>query len=134
MTILGVKDEIALIDAVLKVYASLWGERVIGYLATQSESRPSFPMPVMVQVMIDTVKSGVAFSVDITKGDWSNVLINAGYGLPESIVQGSQNGDRYVVNKFTNNIVNMTEVGPGRSRWRKDCGQRRCSAMNRSWP
>ncbi len=52
-------------------------------------------------VRADLGSSGVMFSLDTETGFRDVVLINAAYGLSETVVQGSVNPDEYVVFKPT---------------------------------
>ncbi len=52
-------------------------------------------------VRSDLSSSGVMFTIDTESGFKDAILINAAYGLGESIVQGSVNPDEYYVFKPT---------------------------------
>jgi len=60
---------------------------------------------VIVQRMIDSDKSGVAFSVHPVTGDSRQMIIEAAYGLGEAIVSGQITPDNYVVEKQSRNII-----------------------------
>ncbi len=94
-TFLNIKGEDELIEAVKKCWASLFEPRAIFYRAKQGFSKAS--IAVIVQTMIDSEKSGVMFTVDPTTGE-KVVLIEAVWGLGESIVGGEVSPDSYKIN------------------------------------
>ncbi|KKP64257.1 MAG: PEP-utilizing enzyme, mobile domain protein [Candidatus Moranbacteria bacterium GW2011_GWF2_34_56] len=54
---------------------------------------------VVIQKMIQSEKSGIAFSVHPVTEDYNQLIIEAGFGLGEAIVSGSITPDSYVVDK-----------------------------------
>jgi pyruvate,water dikinase len=60
---------------------------------------------VVVQEMIQSEVSGVAFSAHPVTSDHSKVVIEAGFGLGEAIVSGQVTPDTYIVNKATKQIA-----------------------------
>ena len=61
---------------------------------------------VVIQKMIQSEISGVAFSANPTNNNAKEIIIEAGLGLGEAIVSGTITPDTYIVNKETNMIVN----------------------------
>jgi pyruvate,water dikinase len=55
--------------------------------------------------MVDSSKSGVAFSVDPVTQDKNHIIIESGFGLGEAIVSGSINPDNYVIDKNSWKII-----------------------------
>ena len=55
--------------------------------------------------MIESEKSGVAFSVHPVTQDKNQIIIEAGYGLGEAIVSGQITPDGYVVEKEPRQII-----------------------------
>ena len=49
--------------------------------------------------MVNSEKSGIAFSVHPVTEDHNQIIIEAGFGLGEAIVSGSVTPDAYVVTK-----------------------------------
>ena len=97
-TFTNVQGESELIDKVLACWMSLWGERVISYrnsLAVRGEPA----IAVVVQVMVDSDRSGVMFTADPTSDDRSLAVIEAAFGLGEVVVSGQVEPDTYVVSK-----------------------------------
>lgn len=97
-TYLNVVGEQALADNVREVWASLYSSRVIFYRKRlQLPGEPE--IAVIVQKMVNAEKSGVAFSIDPSTGDPSNMVIEAAFGLGEVVVGGQVEPDHYVVGK-----------------------------------
>ena len=93
---LNVKGEKELIESIKKCWASLFEPRAIFYRAKHGFSKAS--IAVVVQKMINAEKSGTMFTVDPTKNE-NIVLIEAIWGLGESIVAGEVSPDSYKVSK-----------------------------------
>ncbi len=102
-TFLNVRGEAALLDAVRRCFASLFTDRAIVYRADHSFSHGEVALSVGVQRMVrsDLGAAGVMFSLDPESGFRDVVVINAAYGLGESVVQGTVNPDEYTVFKPT---------------------------------
>jgi pyruvate,water dikinase len=94
-------------DSVLTYYkkciASLFTDRAIAYRKEQGFDQMEIALSVCVQKMVrsDLACSGVAFSLDPESGFSDVVVINAAYGLGESIVQGAITPDEYIIHKTT---------------------------------
>ena len=97
-TFTNVEGDDTLIERVVGCWASLFGERVISYRATQRVTdEPA--IAVVVQRMVDSERSGVMFSADPATGDRSLVVIEAAFGLGEVVVGGHVEPDTYIVAK-----------------------------------
>lgn len=96
----GIED---VLDACKKCLASLFTDRAIYYRQIHGFDHFSIALSVGVQKMVrsDLASSGVLFSIDTETGFKDVVLMNASYGLGETVVQGSVNPDEYVVFKPT---------------------------------
>lgn len=93
---LNVKGFDELVESIKKCWASLFEPRAIFYRARHGFTKSS--IAVIVQKMIEAEKSGVMFTVDPTTGE-NVVVIEATWGLGESIVGGEVSPDSYKVNK-----------------------------------
>ena len=105
-TYLNVKGSESLIEHVKKCWASLFTARAIFYREKNNFDHFKVLIAVPVQKMVDASKAGVAFSVDPISENPDNIVIEAGYGLGETVVAGKVNPDHYIVNKNTWEIVN----------------------------
>lgn len=93
---LNVKGSDELVESIKKCWASLFEPRAIFYRAKHGFVKSS--ISVIVQKMIEAEKSGVMFTVDPTTSE-DVFLIEATWGLGESIVGGEVSPDSYKVNK-----------------------------------
>jgi pyruvate,water dikinase len=102
-TFLNIHGEAMLLDAVRRCYASLFTDRAIVYRAHHGFDHGQVALSVGVQKMVrsDLACAGVMFSIDTETGFANAVLINAAYGLGESVVQGTVNPDEFYVFKPT---------------------------------
>ncbi len=100
-TLLNIRGSDALLRAVRRVLASLYSDRAIAYRAHQGVPHEGAVISVGVQRMVrtDLGASGVMFTLDTESGFRDVILINAAYGLGETVVQGAINPDEYVVHK-----------------------------------
>jgi len=100
-TFLNIRGHDALLEACRKCYASLFTNRAIAYRERQGFDHLQIALSVGVQQMVrsDKAGSGVMFSLDTETGYPDVVLINAAWGLGETVVQGSVDPDEYHVFK-----------------------------------
>ena len=94
----NVKGNANLIEAVKKVFASLYTARAVYYRKKKGFGKVDISIAVIVQKMVDSDKSGVIFSKNPV--DYSDdIIIEAVCGLGDGIVSGSIKPDRYVVDR-----------------------------------
>jgi pyruvate,water dikinase len=100
-TYLNIQGEFALIDAIRRCCASLFTNRAIAYRVEKGFDHLKVALSVAVQKMVrsDLASAGVMFTIDTESGFQNAVLINAAYGLGESVVQGKVNPDQHYVFK-----------------------------------
>ena len=100
-TYLNVRGRSALLDACRRSFASLFTDRAISYRADKGFDEVPIALSIGVQRMVrsDLGSSGVMFTLDTETGFRDVVLINAAYGLGETVVQGSVTPDEYCVFK-----------------------------------
>ncbi|HEX6995508.1 MAG TPA: phosphoenolpyruvate synthase [Gammaproteobacteria bacterium] len=98
---LNVRGEEALLQACKRCYASLFTDRAIVYRINNGFDHMTVALSVGVQEMVrsDKAGAGVMFSIDTESGFPRAVLINAAWGLGESVVQGIVEPDEYYVFK-----------------------------------
>lgn len=102
-TYLNVRGIDEVLSATKKCVASLFTNRAISYREDKHFDHFSIALSVGVQKMVrsDLAASGVMFSIDTETGFDQIVLINAAWGLGESVVQGAVNPDQFIVFKPT---------------------------------
>jgi len=100
-TFLNVSGTENILHAIRRVYASLFTSRAIAYREHHGFGTEYFALSAGIQPMIrsDRGTSGVMFTLDTESGFDKVILINAAYGLGESIVQGQVNPDEFHVYK-----------------------------------
>ena len=102
-TYLNVRGPSALLEACRRSFASLFTDRAISYRADKGFDEVPIALSIGVQRMVrsDLGSSGVMFTLDTETGFRDVVLINASFGLGETVVQGSVTPDEYCVFKPT---------------------------------
>jgi pyruvate,water dikinase len=100
-TLLNIRGLDAVVEGVHAVYASLFTDRAISYRTHHGFDHRQVALSVGVQEMVraDLSSSGVMFTLDTDSGFRDVVFITAGYGLGETLVQGSVNPDEFYVYK-----------------------------------
>lgn len=90
-----------LVDAVRDCWASLFEPQAIAYRHRRGIEHLEVNIAVVVQKMVQSHRSGVAFTVHPVTGDRGSIVIEAVLGLGEAAVSGVVTPDLYVVNKTT---------------------------------
>jgi phosphoenolpyruvate synthase/pyruvate phosphate dikinase len=106
-TVLGVTVN-QLEPAIKTCFASALDERVVAY-KQQGGFDPLDPkIAVVIQKQIASAVSGVAFSLNPVNNAYDQCVINANFGLGETVVDGTITPDQAVVDKVTNTIMEKT--------------------------
>jgi pyruvate,water dikinase len=102
-TFLNVHGHGALLDACRRCFASLFTDRAISYRAERGYDQRAVALSIGVQRMVrsDLGAAGVLFTIDTETGFPDVVLIDASWGLGESVVKGVVTPDEYYVFKPT---------------------------------
>lgn len=98
-TLLNVRGEAALRDAVRRCWASLWTARAIGYRRQMNVPGDDVAMAVVVQQMVPAEMAGVLFTANPTTGDRSEMVIEATPGLGEALVSGEVTPETYLIDR-----------------------------------
>lgn len=98
-------DKKNLIERVRRCWSSLFTPRAIFYRHEKGLIDHYVSVAVVVQKMVQSEISGIAFTVHPVTEDYNQMIIEAGYGLGEAIVSGQITPDSYVVNKKCKKIV-----------------------------
>jgi pyruvate,water dikinase len=96
---LNIKGEAALLRKVKQCWASLFTARAIYYRETKGFDHFKVGLATVVQRMVQSDRSGIAFSIDPVTNDKKKIVIEAVFGLGEYIVQGKVTPDHYEVDK-----------------------------------
>jgi len=100
-TFLNVQGLDRLIEAIHKVFASLFNDRAISYRVHHGFDHSLVALSAGIQHMVrsDVGTAGVMFTLDTESGFRGAVFITASYGLGETVVQGAVNPDEFYVYK-----------------------------------
>ncbi len=100
-TFLNVRGFDNMVDAMHKVFASLFNDRAIAYRVHHGFDHGEVALSAGVQSMVrsDVGASGVMFTLDTETGFRDAVLITSSWGLGETVVQGAVNPDEFYVYK-----------------------------------
>jgi pyruvate,water dikinase len=98
---LNVCGESDLLGSIISCFSSLFTERAISYREQKGFAHTAVALSVGVQKMIRSDKgcSGVMFTIDTETGFPDVIVINAAYGLGETIVQGAVSPDEFRIFK-----------------------------------
>ncbi len=120
-TFLNATEE-TLLQNVQRCWASLFTPRAIFYRFEKDLDGSSISVAVVVQKMIQSEVSGIAFSVHPITEDYNQLIIEAGYGLGEAIVSGQVTPDSYVVEKDNMKILDKNISSQTRGLYRSLLG------------
>lgn len=98
-SVLGVRGQDALLEAVTRCWASAFSERV-GVYRARGELGLS-PMGLLVQELVEAESAGVAFTANPVTGDHTETLVSAIRGLGDRLVSGETQPDEWVVRGTT---------------------------------
>ncbi len=104
-TYLNIVGVDAVAEAVTRCWASASSEHALAYRRQQGRSGQSVRLAVLVQQLVDAEVSAVVFSANPVSGNREEVVINASWGLGESVVGGTVTPDAYVVRKSDLGLV-----------------------------
>jgi pyruvate,water dikinase len=101
---LNVRGRKALLEAVRLCWSSLWTARAMAYRREQGISPAEVSLAVVVQEMAPAESAGVLFTINPLTGNRGEMLVNATWGLGESLVAGRVNPDSLVLDKASGEI------------------------------
>jgi len=92
---LNVSGQPAVEQAILNCFASLWTLRAVTYRRKMGIDDQALSCAVVIMVLVDARSSGIAFSCEPATGREDVTVINANFGLGESVVDGVTEPDEY---------------------------------------
>lgn len=107
-TYLWVRGADAVAAHVLRCWSSLFTDRAITYRRQMGYADTGAAMSVGVQKMVLPRAAGVAFTLNPSDGDRSQVAIDASWGFGEAVVSGSVTPDNFLVDKVMGAITKRT--------------------------
>lgn len=99
--------EKTLFQNIQKCWSSLFTPRAIFYRNEKKLLKTKVSVAVVVQEMVESEISGIAFTVHPVTEDKNQIIIEAGWGLGEAIVSGSITPDSYVLDKRDFSIIDI---------------------------
>ncbi|BBM82156.1 phosphoenolpyruvate synthase [Candidatus Uabimicrobium amorphum] len=115
-TTLGVTKE-QLPDAILTSFRSVFDARIVHYKMQQQLAINNPRIAVIVQKQIASEISGVAFSLNPQNNCYDEAVINANFGLGETVVAGQVIPDMYVVEKVRRQILQEKIASKSHALW-----------------
>ena len=112
-TYLNVAGTEAIMQAIVRCWESARSHRALEYRRQQGLSLESVQFAVLVQQLIVSDVSIVAFSMNPVTLDRDEVMINASWGLGESLVSGTVTPDTFVVRKSDLEVTSQTIADKG---------------------
>ncbi|MFQ3650579.1 MAG: PEP/pyruvate-binding domain-containing protein [Gemmataceae bacterium] len=103
-TYLGIEGEEALLQAIAACWASLQGDRAVAYRRSQGLEEGNLAMAVVVQRLIAAEVAGVLFTRDPLSAE-PRMLVEASWGLGESVVGGHVVPDRFTLDPASGTVV-----------------------------
>lgn len=101
-------DEKNLLEKVKECYASLFTARAIYYRAKNRIDTKTVSLSVAIQKQVFSAAAGVMFTLDVSSGDRTVIVIESSYGLGEYIVGGIVTPDLFYVDKKSMSIKKRT--------------------------
>ena len=98
-------DEMNIIENIKKCWSSIFSPRAIFY-RIKNNDKSDITVAVIVQKMLQSDVSGVAFSINPTNNNLDEIVIESALGLGEAIVSGKITPDNYTISKKDNTIIN----------------------------
>ncbi|KRK86722.1 phosphoenolpyruvate synthase [Levilactobacillus koreensis JCM 16448] len=107
---LNIKGADDVVDRVQRCYSSLFTDRATYYRYKQQFPYEKVALSAAVQMMVFSKASGIMFSVDVSNGDDSKIVIDGIRGLGEYIVLGKVTPNHFVIDKKSLKIVDKNVV------------------------
>ncbi len=107
-TYLWVQGADQVVEKVQQCWASLYTARAIDYRIKNGFPHEKVLISVGVQKMVNAKAAGVMFTLNPTDGDISKVVIEGAWGLGETVVSGTVNPDKFVVDKIVMETTDRT--------------------------
>ena len=103
-TFLNIQGEAAVCDAVARCWKSLNSERTRCYLEKHGIPLDQVAMAVVVQRLVPADLAGVMFTANPRTGSREELVIDASYGLGESVVSGLVQPDSLILDRATGRV------------------------------
>ncbi|MFC3749711.1 PEP/pyruvate-binding domain-containing protein [Paenibacillus sp. GCM10012306] len=104
-TFLHVTGIDSLLSNIVQCWSSLWTARAIDYRNRNAVVHEDQALAVVVQQMIPSKASGVFFTANPLTGKRTEIVIDATWGLGESLVSGQVDPDHFVIDVSSREII-----------------------------
>ena len=104
-TYLWLTDEKEVHEHIRMCWASLYTSRAITYRLKNDIPEEGLSMAVAVQKMVSAKTAGVAMTLNPSTGDRSKIVIDASWGIGESVVSGHVTPDNIMLDKVLLSVV-----------------------------
>ena len=101
----GIDDVLAHVQ---RCWSSCFTDRAIAYRHEMGHDHDRLLMSVAIQKMVRPKAAGVAFTLNPSDGDRSQVAIDSAWGFGEAVVSGEVTPDNFLVDKVIYEIVSRT--------------------------
>ena len=115
-TTLGVTPD-TLEEALRTSFTSVFDERIVAYKRQHGMAIDDPRIAVIVQEQVPSEVSGVAFSLNPQNNCYDEAVINANFGLGETVVNGHVTPDTYVVEKVRGEILERGIASKSHAAW-----------------
>ena len=122
-TFLNVKGDDGILEAVKKCWASLYSPRAIFYRESKGFKHEMVLISVVIQEMVNSKKAGVLFTANPVTNARDEMIIEAAFGLGESVVSGMVTPDTLILKKKDLSVVSHTIGGKRIAIIRDEFGQ-----------
>jgi len=128
-----------LIPNLKKCWASLFSARALFYRFEKNLQNKHISIAVVIQKMIQSEKSGVAFSINPINSNPHQIIIESGFGIGEAIVSGQITPDKFIISKQDFSIIKseiqkqekkLVKNHQGGTQWIKTAAQEKKSSLN----
>ncbi len=107
-TTLWVRGDTRVLIRTAVCWSSLFTPRAITYRKEMGFPHDKVLISVGIQKMVNAKTAGVMFTLNPINGDRSKIVIDASWGLGESVVSGVVTPDNFMVDKVTFDIIRRT--------------------------
>jgi pyruvate,water dikinase len=90
-----------ILEKIKACFLSLWFDRAMAYRHQQGFDHALAAMAVVVQQMVPCEVAGVGFSINPVSGDLNEMVVDANFGLGESVVSGESEVDHFAIDRST---------------------------------
>ena len=104
-TFLNVVGEESVVESIKKCISSLFTARALYYCHAKGIDHFGILMAIIVQRMIKAEKAGIMFTINPVTNNRDQIVIEAAFGLGESVVSGELTPDRFIINKESEQIT-----------------------------